>query len=312
MSQDIPVSFVKQYGANVFHLSQQKGSRLRNRVRVESITGDSRFFDRIGTATVYARNGRHADTQYADTPHTRRMVTMDDYVYADLVDDVDKLRTLNDPTNDYVQAAMWAHGRKIDDILIAAMSGSAYGGVSGATAVSLPTTQKLMSCNAAATSGAPLNVQALRRAQKMFEQNEAGEGEQRYFAFNALQKEFLLSATEVTSSDFNTIKALVMGDVNTFLGFEFVRIEALVDQSSSLKFDPTTGLYDNTNTDTNGYDRCLAWVKSGVILAVGKDITASIDKLPQKNMSTQVYTSMSLGATRIEEVKVLEVHCKES
>jgi hypothetical protein len=96
------------------------------------------------------------------------------------------------------------------------------------------------------------------------------------------------------------------------LGFKFIRLERLVDQASALSFSPSTGLYDNATIDTNGYDRCLAYVKSGLVLAVGKDISSSIDKLPTKNMSTQVYTSMSLGATRIEEEKVLEIHCKES
>jgi hypothetical protein len=169
-----------------------------------------------------------------------------------------------------------------------------------------------MSCNSAGNAGAMLNVQALRRAQKMFEQNEVDESEQHFFVFNALQKEALLSATEVTSSDFNSIKALVMGNIDTFLGFKFIRLERLVDQASALSFSPSTGLYDNATIDTNGYDRCLAYVKSGLVLAVGKDISSSIDKLPTKNMSTQVYTSMSLGATRIEEEKVLEIHCKES
>lgn len=312
MSTEITTAFVKQYGANVFHLSQQKGSRMRNLVRVESITGDSRFFDRIGKAAAYLRSGRHSDTVYADTPHSRRMVTMADYVYSDLVDDVDKLRTLNDPTNEYSQAAQWALGRSMDDVLIAAASGSAYGGVGGATAVVLPTTQKLMSCNAAGTAGAPLNVQALRRCQQFFDQADVDESEQRHFAFNALQKQFLLSATEVSSSDYNTIKALVMGQIDTYMGFKFVRVEGLVDQASSLKFDPATGLYDNTTTDSNGFDRCLAWAKSGLLLAVGKDISATIDRLPSKNNSTQVYASMSIGGTRMEEEKVVEIHCKES
>lgn len=310
MSTEIPVSFVKQYGSNVFHLSQQKGSRLRNLVRVESITGDSRFFDRIGKATAYDRNSRHADTQYADTPHTRRMVTMVDKVYSDLVDDVDKIRTLNDPTNDYSMAAQWALGRSMDDVLIAAASGSAYGGVAGATAVVLPSTQKLASV--ASTAGSLLNVQALRRTQKMFDLADVDESEQRYFAFNALQKEALLSATEVTSSDFNTVKALVMGNIDTFLGFKFVRVEGLVDQSGALSFDTTTGAVGSGGGDSNGYDRCLAWAKSGLLLAVGKDINAQIDRLPGKNHSTQVYACMSIGGTRMEEEKVVEIHCKES
>lgn len=310
MSAEITTSFVKQYGANVFHLSQQKGSRVRNAVRVESITGDSRFFDRIGKATAYLRGGRHSDTQYADTPHSRRMVTMTDYVYADLVDDVDKIRTLNDPTNDYSMAAQWALGRSMDDVMIAAAEGSAYGGVGGATAVVLPATQKLASVSGAA--GSLLNVQALRRTQKMFDLADVDESEQRYFMFNALQKEALLSATEVASSDFNTVKALVMGNIDTFLGFKFLRSEQLVDQSGALSFDTTTGAVGSGGGDSNGYDRCLAWAKSGLLLALGKDITAKIDPIPGKNYSTQVYASMSIGGTRMEEEKVVEIHCKES
>ncbi len=310
MSQQITTSFVKQYGANVFHLSQQKGSRFRPNVRVETVVGDSRFFDRIGKATAQVRTSRHADTPQMDTPHTRRMVSMADYEYADLVDAADKIKTLNDPTNDYSMAAQWALGRSMDQVMIAAALGSAYGGVSGATPVVLPNSQKLTSV--ASTAGAALNVQALRRAQKILDGNDVDESEPRFFAFNAYQKEALLSATEVTSSDFNTVKALVMGQIDTFLGFKFLRSENLTDRATTLSFDTTSGAVNTGGGDANGYDQCIAWAKSGLLLALGQDIKAEIGPRADKSYSTQVYASMSIGGTRMEEEKVVEVLCKDT
>ncbi len=310
MSTEITTSFVKQYGANVFHLAQQKGSRLRGLVRTEMVTGDSRFFDRIGEAVAQVRSTRHADTPQIDTPHSRRMVTLADYEYGDLVDNQDKIRTLNDPTNDYVQAASWALGRAMDDVVIAAAIGTAYGGTSGSSSVVLPTTQKLVSV--ASSAGAYLNVQALRRTAKIFDANDVDSSIQRNFAFNAAQKEALLAETEVTSSDFNTVKALVMGEINTFLGFNFVRIERLTDRSGALTFDTSAGTVGSGGGDANGYDQCIAWAKDGVVLALGKDINAQVAPRADKSFATQVYASMSIGATRMEEEKVVEVLCKDT
>lgn len=310
MSSQITTSFVKQYGANVFHLSQQKGSVLRNCVRVESVQGDSRFFDRIGKATAQVKAGRHSDTPIMDTPHTRRMVALVDYEYGDMVDNADKVKTLNDPTNDYSVAAQWALGRAMDDLIVDAASGNAYGGVAGATSVALPSTQKIASV--ASTAGASLNVQALRRAAKILDSNDVDPMEARYFAFNAYQKEALLGQTEVSSADYNSVKALVMGQIDTFMGFKFVRTELLNDRSSALSFDQTTGAVGSGSGDANGYDQCLAWAKSGLLLAIGADIKAEIAKDPGKSFGTRIYASMSLGATRMEEEKVVEVLCKDT
>ncbi len=310
MSTEITTAFVKQFGANVFHLAQQKGSRLRNAVRNETVVGDARFFDRIGKAVAAQRVSRHTDTPQMNTPHSRRMVTLATYEYGDLVDKADKVRTLNDPTNDYSVAAQWALGRSMDSVLITAASGSAYGGVAGATPVSLPSTQKLASVDSGA--GSALNVQALRRTAKIFDGNDVDESDQRYFGFNAYQKEALLSATEVTSADFNSIKALVMGQINQFMGFTFIRTELLTDASAATTFDETTGALGSGSGDANGYDICLAWAQSGLLLGLGADINAQIAPRADKSFSTQVYASLDVGATRMEEEKVVEVYCKDT
>jgi hypothetical protein len=144
MSVQITTAFVEQYKSNVFHLAQQRGSRLRDAVRSETVTGKSHFFERIGDTAALKRTSRHSDTPRVDTPHSRRKVTMDDYDWADLVDQEDKVRMLISPQSEYAQAGAWAMGRAMDDAIIAAATGTAYGGVSGGTSVSLPSGQKVV------------------------------------------------------------------------------------------------------------------------------------------------------------------------
>jgi len=83
MSSQITTAFVQQYSANLQHLSQQKGSRLRGLVRVEAVRGKQAFFDQIGSQSASVRTTRAADTLLNDTPHSRRMVTLADYEVAD-------------------------------------------------------------------------------------------------------------------------------------------------------------------------------------------------------------------------------------
>lgn len=309
MSSLVTENFVQQYNANVFHLSQQKGSRLQGAVRQESQKGKAQFFDRIGTVSAVLKSGRHSSTPQMDTPHSRRMVTLNDYEWADLVDDQDKIRMLNDPTSEYAMAAAWAFGRTKDDVIIAAALGTAYSGEAGATPVSHPNSQKYAANDA--TNFSNLNVRTLIAVKRMMDQAEVDESQKRYIAVSALQIESLLGQTQVTSSDYNTVKALVAGEVNTFMGFEFIRSERLGLTSSS-SASSTAGTV-GSGTGLSGTNRaCIAWAQPGILLAVGEDYMSKISERDDKSYATQVYSRMSIGATRMEEVKVIEVICKEA
>ena len=114
-----------QYRANVIHLAQQKGSKLRAAVRVNTdVVGKADHFDRVGKGTAKKKTSRHADTPLMNTPHSRRRVTMDPYEYADLVDKSDKVRLLISPESEYVIAGANAMGRAMDDVIIAAATGN--------------------------------------------------------------------------------------------------------------------------------------------------------------------------------------------
>mgnify|MGYP003634584671 FL=1 len=290
MSSEITTSFVEQYSSNVAMLAQQMGSRLRSAVDVETITGKNAFFDQVGVTAAIQRTSRHADTPQIDTPHARRRVSLADYEWADLIDDQDKVRMLIDPTSSYAKAAAAAMGRAMDDVIITALGGSADTGETGGTAVALPSGSKF----ATSDQSDGLTVAKLIAAKKFFDLNDVDPSIPRYIVAGATQMSDLLGTTQVTSSDFNTVKALVQGDVDTFMGFKFIL-------SNRLSLDAT-------NTDDR---KIFAFTQDAIKLGVGKDITAKIDVRPDKSYATQVYTCMSIGATRMEENKVFQIPCNE-
>jgi len=313
MSQSIPIAFVKQFSANVFHLSQQKGSRLRGFVRTESQKAETASYDRIGSTTAQKKVGRHSDTTYQDTPNSRRTVAMEDFFQADLVDKEDKIRLIMNPESEYTQSFSMSMGRAIDDVIIAAGLGTTQGGKEGETAIVLPDAQKVAATNSEdaspSTTGTPLNVETLRRIKRKFDEDEVGD-DQRYISVPASQIDALLGRIEVTSQDFASVKALVNGDVNSFMGFRFIRSERLPLTSAATTYDGATGeVSTGSDTIAAGAVRCMAWQKMGILLAVGKDVNGRIDQLPTKHYSTQVYMSMTFGGTRMEEEKVIEVIC---
>ncbi len=313
MSNQIPTMRVKQYSSNVFHLSQQKGSRFRGMVRSESLKGKSGFYDRIGSVVAQKRTTRHADTPQMNTPHSRRRVTMVDYDYSDMVDNVDKLRTIHDPTNDYAKAAIFALGRAMDDEIILGALGTSYGGEEGATSVVLPTTQKVAAHDGSTATGVNFNVRTWRKVKEKFDANDVDESISRFISFTSSQLQNLLAEEEVTSADYNTIKALVAGEVDSFLGFKTMRSERLGRSASDITYTVTNGVVGaGTGTITAANSRrCIAWAQDGILLAMGEDIKTEIGPRPDKSYSTQVFASLSLGATRMEEVKVVEVICSE-
>lgn len=308
MSSEITTAFVKQFSSNVFHLSQQKGSRLRNAVRNESQVGKSAFYDRIGSTTAIKRLSRHSDTPQIDTPHSRRRVDLVDYEWGDLVDDADKIRLLIDPANEYAQAAMWAMGRAMDDEIIGAAFAQANGGEEGTTTVDHPDAQKKVSVASSAGSG--LNLEALLRAKRVLDGNDVDGDIRRYIAHSAQGLEDLLNETNITSADFNSVRALVQGEVDTFVGLNFIRIERLLNDASGEDFDTGTGAYNpgmGGGTLTSSYKRNIVWAEDGLLLAIGMDMTARIAERADKSFSTQVYASMGIGSTRMEEDKVVEL-----
>ena len=290
MSTQITTAFVEQYSSNVSMLAQQMGTKLRGAVDVETVRGKNAFFDQIGVTAAQVRSSRHGNTPQINTPHSRRRVSLADYEWADLVDDLDKVRMLVDPTSNYAKAAAAAMNRSIDDVIIAAFNADAATGVAGGTTTALPSSSKF----ATAQQADGLTIAKLLATKHFFDAGDVDPSLKRYFVCGPKQIQDLLATTEIKSSDFNTVKALAQGDINSFLGFEFIMSTRLPN--------------DNTNTD----DRlCFGFTEDAIKLAIGSDVKAKISERDDKSYATQVYYSMALGATRMEETKVFQVPCDE-
>ena len=287
MSSQVTTAFVQQYSANIQMLSQQMGSLLRDKVRLESVVGKNAFFDQVGSVTAVKRTSRHGDTPQIDTPHARRRVSLVDYEFADLIDDQDKVRMLIDPTSSYAQAAAFAMGRAMDDEIISAATGTSFTGETGSTSTALPAGQIITE---ASTDG--LTIAKLREAKKILDLNSVDPSIPRHIIVSPKQIDDLLGTTSVTSSDFNTVKALVQGEVNAFMGFNFIVSNRLSIASSKRA--------------------CIAFAQDGIALGVGKDVMARIDERADKGYATQVYYCASFGATRMEEEKIVKIEAHEA
>lgn len=309
MSFQVTTAFVNQFNSNIYMLAQQKGSRLRMGVRNESQKGQTEFFDQIGATAAVVRTSRHGDTPLISTPHSRRGVSMSDYEWADLIDKQDKLRMLIDPASAYAMNAANALGRSIDDVIISAALGSASTSQDGSVLVTLPNTQKLVPTNG--TTVSKFDVNALLAIKKKFDDADIDEQEERYLALSSQQLQDLLGTTQVTSSDFNSVQALVQGKIDTFMGFKFIRTQRL-PTGTAPTFDKTTGIVGSGANGMTNARSVIAWAKSGLLLSVGEDMLSRIDERADKSYAWQVYARMSVGAVRMEEVKVVQAYCQES
>jgi hypothetical protein len=295
MSFTITENMVQQFGNNFRILGQQKAARLRPFVQDEGhITGTAKSVERLGKSDAIQLTSRHADTQYVQTLHSRRWLDLQDWAWADLVDEMDKIKMLADPTSPYVSLAVASLNRAQDDIIIAAARGAARAGTGPtATTVPLPAGQKI------AEGGAGLTMAKLLAAKEILDAAEVdieldmdGQGMAgRVIAVSSRQLTNLYGTTEIKSIDYNTVKALAQGEIDTFLGFKFIRSERLA------------------KTGTTRF--CVAWAKGCIAFGSGMDQKTSIDPLPGKNYSTQVYARESIGAVRVEDEGVVEIGCFE-
>ena len=248
----------------------------------------------MGKAEAYQITSRHADTKFVEVPHSRRWVDLGDWGWAELIDKLDKIRLLADPSAGYAAMAMAALNRRTDLEIIAAARGNAR---TNSTLVALPGTQKI------AVGGGPMTLVKLLTTKEILDTNEVDEdyldedgqtaNGQAYRVMVVTTKMLsdLYGTTEIKSIDYNSVKALADGKIDTFLGFKFVRSELL----------PKDGVA------TKGY--ALAWSRGCVTLGIGQEQSTAVDRRPDKNNAWQVFADMSLGAVRVEDEGVVEIAC---
>jgi len=291
MSFQIPTAFVQQYRPMLERLVQQGGSRLRGNVRIETQVGVNEYFDRVGAVTARKVTTRHDDSPLISTPHDRRRVSILDYDWGDLIDTQDKLRLLLDPTSTYSENARDAFGRAIDDEIIGAAFGTAFTGVDGSTQVTFPAGNQV-AVNfkiGGGGSNSSLILDKILEAKRLMDLKEVP-ADGRFIVASSKEFQNLLNTTTVLSSDYNTVRALASGQPGTLYGFEMIRSERLLVNGSA-------------------QNRVIAYQRDGLLLSMAQDISVEIAPRPDKRFAPYIYVCMTLGATRMEEERVIELVC---
>ena len=301
MSVQITTAFVDHFKSNIMLLSQMKQSKLRGCCRMEDMTGDTMFVERIGATSMQPKNVRHGNTPQIDTPHSRRKLTVEDYNWADLIDNTDKLKMLIDPQSTYAQNAVMAANRQIDDDIIAALGGAAYSGHTGGTTVlnsAVGECRLVGSDGVVLAAGSPmgatvetaLTIAKLLTCKQLLDDAEIDDARQRYFLCNPYNINMLLNTTEVKSADYNTVRALAQGQIDTFMGFKFIKHTRLP-----------------VSAEDTGATSSYAFAQDAIVLSIAEEPIVRIDELPTKCYSVQAYVEQSLGATRVEGPAVVEI-----
>lgn len=288
MSDQVTAARHVQFNAQVKHLLQQQGSRLRDAVENESHSGRQAVaLDQIGKVTAVEKQARHADLPVVSVPHARRWVFPTRYEFRDFVDRADTLRMLWEPGNKYAQAFSYALGRAQDQKIIAAMTGTAVTGETGDGT----STEAFSSSYQIASSSVGFTLDKLKTAlQLLMSANVDIQNEQRYVAVSSKQYQDFLKETQVTSGDYNRDYVLENGRLSQVLGFKLIHTEELTVASS--------------------VRTCLVWVKSGVNFSIWEDIRTPIDWIPEKQ-AWQIAATGDFGATRLEQGRVISVLCQE-
>lgn len=265
MAITVDQAFINQFGAEVkaaYGLSTQLLGSVRKR---EGVTGSQTRFQKLGLISAYTK-ARNADLTVLEPAHTYVDVTLADYYATTLVDDLDLLKTNVDIKTEYIRTVSQAVGKKIDDVIITALT----------TGTAVPTT----------TTGA-MSVARLLEVKKLFD-NGAVPATDRVFIAGASAMEDLLGTTQVTSTDYNSVKALVQGDLNSFVGFNFKQL-------------PDSYLTASATERLN-----LAFHRDALGCAIGQNMKTMIEWSPDKH-AWWIKATVSLGAGVVDAAGVLEI-----
>jgi hypothetical protein len=279
MAINLSTAFVTLFDAEVKQ-AYQASAVLRPAVRIRSgVEGSTYKFPKIGKGVAQIRIPQ-TDVTPLNVTYSQVTATLSDYIAAEYSDIFMQAKVNFDERRELVKVVSNAIGRRQDQLILDALTASS------ATSVS----------NDIGGTDTNMNVAKLRSAAQTLNANNVPM-DGRHIIIHASSLASLLSETAVTSSDFNTVKALVQGEINTFLGFTF---HVLGDRAEG-------GLIKDGSNDRT----CFAFHKDAVGLAEGIAPKTEINYVAEKT-SFLIASMFSAGAVAIDDEGIVKIVCRET
>lgn len=290
--------YVIAYENSWQHLLQQQDARLKERTKLVAAKGAAVRFNQLGLSSMAAVTTKNASTPNNDITMPTRWAYPTPYDVSNIVDEFDEffLGSVSNPSSEIMQSQLAAYNRTVDSILITALTGSAVvtdtttKGIPTTTTVAFDTTNQQIAVNrvpfggTAANSG--LTIDKVRYAKYKLDKAEAP-AEDRILVVSAAEIADLLSTTEVTNQLYNSVRALVDGAVDNFLGFKVVRSELL-------------------SVNGSGYRTCVAYQKNSAVVCDGGR-KSYMDIRPDLSHGLQIRSTAIVGATRLLDNGVVTI-----
>lgn len=273
MAASITNSFTTQFSDEVKLAFQQESSKLLDQVRVHrNIVGSTYNFHKLSVAAATTKSRGALITPSGPT-HSIVTATLVDTYTGDYIDSLDELKTNANFRQDYVKSFASALSRKLDAQIIAAL----------ATAT-----------NTTATVTGGLTFAKILEALTFLNKNNVNP-EDRVIAISAQQMSDALAISQLTSTDYVQVQAILQAGVGKALGFNWV----MIGDSTDVSLPKVT-----TNRT------CFAFNKNAIGLAIGSDVKAEINYIPDR-MANFIGASVSAGAVLIEDAGVTKITCVE-
>lgn len=241
-----------------------------------NVTGNQYDFRLMGKGMGHKRGAPSSDVTPMDIEHSKPTATMSDWEFPEYTDIFNDAEVNFSEVTKLATTIAAAAGRRKDQIQIDAMAAGTYN-------ATLTKGQGLLVGTDVGGVGTGLNVAKLRAIKKMFVTREVSD-ETIYVAIDSEGLDDLLGNTEVTSADYNSVKALVQGEVNQFLGMTFI----------------TFGTREEGGLPRNGaIQDGFAWTSSSIGVACGILDSVATDWIPTKS-SWLTNANLKMGAVIID------------
>ncbi len=290
----------QKFASVLYLLSQQQGSKFAMKVRNESVaSAELAYFDTLAEDDDTAqKTGRHQGSPISEPEFGRRRVVPHPWTNKKVLDKEDLDRMLPDPRSPVAMNQVRSLGRQKDDLIIEAALGTASIGKAGGSSVTFQAestsingdgTVTTLGTLASVQSVADMTLAKMLTMMRLFNEEDVDTDIRKYWAVTPKDIEDMLDLTEIGSIDFNTVKALQQGKMDTFAGFDFFWTNRL-----------------GVDAVTSTANRTFAWAQDGLILASIGDISTRIEEAERLDFAWVLFSKMDLGAVRMEGAKVHE------
>jgi len=296
MAINIDNAYIQTFEQNVRHLAQQSVTKLRAYITETSKQSEKHNWDRLASSSARSKNApRMVSPSGGDKSGavgvlegldwSRRVSNTETWDSGEIIELEDPIQMLIDPNSAVTINLAMNMRRAMDDIIIKAATGPAM--IGDGSTVALPAAQVV------GDGSTVIALETILAVQEFFYKNDIDPDIPKVMVIGPTQQRKLMQILEVTSADYQSVKALSTGMLPNFMGFTWV--------VSTRLLAPVAGQLS-----------CLAFSPRGIGMHVAADISAKVGERTDMSFAWQFYTKFSCGAVRVEDEHVVHVHMKDA